>query len=404
MAMHQAGGSSEDESSPMADINVTPLVDVMLVLLIVFMVTAPMMLVGVPVQLPRTAAARIAANTPPLVVTVAPGGQIYIAQELVPEAELGARITALRTGEAEDAAVHVCGDRTVPYGEVLRVLGRVRAAGSPASPWWPKPRPCRQQRRRTEPHAGRLLPPSPAGPDATRAETCSGCGGQPPRRRGAGRAAAACGGAGATGLAGQPGAGSGDRHRPRNRAGTGERGPGGRALEEPAPPAGGRGSRAHRRTGAPELTAAAPPEPTPPTAPPEPPQVAEIPPEPIPPEPSTRTGAARTGPARAGAGAGGGGNGAALAAATAARRAAAASPTDAAPAAAGASRDPGPGRCTTPPRSPRRLPPPEWPRRRAMSVPCWRRLNATSSIRPPPAGTGSRVARCCGWQCGGMAR
>jgi biopolymer transport protein ExbD len=129
MAMHQVGGSSEDESSPMADINVTPLVDVMLVLLIVFMVTAPMMLVGVPVQLPRTAAARIAVNTPPLVVTVVPGGQIYIAQELVPEAELGARITALRTGEAEDAAVHVRGDRTVPYGEVLRVLGRVRAAG-----------------------------------------------------------------------------------------------------------------------------------------------------------------------------------------------------------------------------------------------------------------------------------
>jgi biopolymer transport protein ExbD len=131
MAMHTVGGSSDhdDEASPMSDINVTPFVDVMLVLLIVFMVAAPMMLVGVPVQLPRTSAARITANTPPIVVTVAPGGLTYIAQDLVPEAELGARLIALRIGEAADATVHVRGDRTVPYGEVLRVLGRVRAAG-----------------------------------------------------------------------------------------------------------------------------------------------------------------------------------------------------------------------------------------------------------------------------------
>jgi biopolymer transport protein ExbD len=130
MAMRPLADSSEqDDVGPIADINVTPLVDVMLVLLIVFMVTAPMMLVGVPVQLPRTAAARIAVNTPPLVVTVAPGGQIYLMQELVAETELGARITALRTGAAEEASVHVRGDRSVPYGDVLRVLGRVRAAG-----------------------------------------------------------------------------------------------------------------------------------------------------------------------------------------------------------------------------------------------------------------------------------
>lgn len=130
MAMTPAGGGSDEEDgAPMADINVTPLVDVMLVLLIVFMVAAPMMMVGVPVQLPRTSAARIAQTAPPVVVTVARDGRVFLRQDEVPEPELGGRLRALREAEANDAPVYVRGDRAVPYGEVMRVMGRVSAAG-----------------------------------------------------------------------------------------------------------------------------------------------------------------------------------------------------------------------------------------------------------------------------------
>jgi TolR protein len=125
------GADDEDDgdAAPMADINVTPLVDVMLVLLIVFMVAAPMMMVGVPVQLPKTSAARVAQTAPPVVVTVARDGRLYLRQEEVAEEELGARLAALRDEEANDAPVYVRGDRSVPYGDVMRVMGRVSAAG-----------------------------------------------------------------------------------------------------------------------------------------------------------------------------------------------------------------------------------------------------------------------------------
>jgi TolR protein len=129
-SMGAAGNDAEDEgAAPMAEINVTPLVDVMLVLLIVFMVAAPMMMVGVPVQLPRTSAARIAQTAPPVVVSISREGKVFLRQEEVAEAELGARIVALREAEANDAPVYVRGDRSVPYGEVMRVMGRVSAAG-----------------------------------------------------------------------------------------------------------------------------------------------------------------------------------------------------------------------------------------------------------------------------------
>ena len=130
MAMLIGGGAGEedDDASPMAEMNVTPLVDVMLVLLIVFMVAAPLMTVGVPVNLPRTAAARAASSNPPLVLTVAPGNHVYIREEEVTEEALTRRLQALREADPE-APVHVRGDRTVPYGDVLRVMGRVTQAG-----------------------------------------------------------------------------------------------------------------------------------------------------------------------------------------------------------------------------------------------------------------------------------
>lgn len=131
MAMSPIGGSGgdDDDTSPMSDINVTPFVDVMLVLLIVFMVAAPMMMVGVPVQLPSTSAARIAQTAPPVVVTVARDGQVFLRQDAVAEEDLAARLAAVREAEANDAPVYVRGDRSVAYGDVMRVMGRVTAAG-----------------------------------------------------------------------------------------------------------------------------------------------------------------------------------------------------------------------------------------------------------------------------------
>jgi TolR protein len=130
MAISPIGAPGEDEDAPpMSEINVTPFVDVMLVLLVIFMVAAPMMMVGVPVQLPQTSAARVAQTAPPVVITVARDGRLFLRQEEVAEADLAARIRALREAEANDAPVYVRGDRAVPYGEVMRVMGRVVSAG-----------------------------------------------------------------------------------------------------------------------------------------------------------------------------------------------------------------------------------------------------------------------------------
>jgi TolR protein len=130
MAMTPLDAPSEDEDAPpMSEINVTPFVDVMLVLLIIFMVAAPMMMVGVPVQLPQTSAQRIAQTAPPVVITVARDGRVFLRQEEVAEADLAARIRSLREAEANDAPVYVRSDRSVAYGDVMRVMGRVTAAG-----------------------------------------------------------------------------------------------------------------------------------------------------------------------------------------------------------------------------------------------------------------------------------
>jgi TolR protein len=128
MAFSQGEGGPGQVGGPMAEINVTPLVDVMLVLLIVFMVAAPMMVVGVPVELPRTAAPRAAAPRPPLVLTVARDGRLFLRQEEIAEAGLVARLRA-ELAEVPERPVYVRGDREAPYGVVLRAMGRLSQAG-----------------------------------------------------------------------------------------------------------------------------------------------------------------------------------------------------------------------------------------------------------------------------------
>lgn len=110
------------------DINVTPLVDVMLVLLIVFMVTAPMLTVGVPVDLPKTKAAKLSDQVEPIIISVDASGKSYL-QEMELEGDaLIARLMAI-TGSNPDARIYVRGDKNLAYGRIMEIMGEVAAAG-----------------------------------------------------------------------------------------------------------------------------------------------------------------------------------------------------------------------------------------------------------------------------------
>ncbi|MFP3866948.1 MAG: protein TolR [Desulfobacteraceae bacterium] len=112
----------------MSDINVTPLVDVMLVLLIIFMVTAPMMTLGVNVNLPETEAGPLEAQKTPVIVSITPGGVIFINERRGALATLEADL-ARAEKEHGPGPVYLKADRTVPYGLVVQVMGRLKAAG-----------------------------------------------------------------------------------------------------------------------------------------------------------------------------------------------------------------------------------------------------------------------------------
>ena len=113
---------------PMGEINVTPFVDVMLVLLIVFMVTAPLLTVGVEVDLPKTKAGAINADAAPLVVSIKSDGSLYLQETIVEPEALIPRLKAVSDANP-DVRIFVRGDRAVSYGEVLSVMGRIQSAG-----------------------------------------------------------------------------------------------------------------------------------------------------------------------------------------------------------------------------------------------------------------------------------
>lgn len=112
----------------MADINVTPMVDVMLVLLIIFMVTAPLLTVGVPLDLPKTQAESLNQPDEPLVVSVNAKGEIYLQETPIDLASLAARLLAI-TENKPDTRIFVRGDQTINYGRVIEVLGTLNSAG-----------------------------------------------------------------------------------------------------------------------------------------------------------------------------------------------------------------------------------------------------------------------------------
>ena len=122
------GRRARGRSAPMSEINVTPFVDVMLVLLIVFMVTAPLLTVGVPVDLPETRARALGQDSEPLAVSVDAQGRIYLQDTLTEVDELVPKLRAI-TANGYDQRIFVRGDRAVDYGAVMQVMGLLNEAG-----------------------------------------------------------------------------------------------------------------------------------------------------------------------------------------------------------------------------------------------------------------------------------
>jgi len=127
-AGRRGGRGANKRYRPLSEINVTPFVDVMLVLLIVFMVTAPLLTVGVPVDLPKTQAQSIADPDEPLVISVNAEGQIYIQDSEVDLSQLVPRLRAI-TESKPDTRIYVRGDKSIAYGRVMQVMGTVNTAG-----------------------------------------------------------------------------------------------------------------------------------------------------------------------------------------------------------------------------------------------------------------------------------
>ena len=128
MAAGPVGPARRRGRAPMSDINVTPLVDVMLVLLVVFMITAPLLTVGVPVDLPETEAAQLTDRDEPLVVSVDGAGRIYVQEAEVAFDELSAKLRAI-LGARNETYIYVRGDKAIAYGRVMEVMGSLAAAG-----------------------------------------------------------------------------------------------------------------------------------------------------------------------------------------------------------------------------------------------------------------------------------
>jgi len=112
----------------MSEINVTPFVDVMLVLLIIFMVAAPLLTVGVPIDLPETRASALNSDTQPITISIRDGGEIYIQETVIPIEEVVPKLEAIaQTGY--DERIYIRGDQNADYGTILRVMGRINEAG-----------------------------------------------------------------------------------------------------------------------------------------------------------------------------------------------------------------------------------------------------------------------------------
>jgi biopolymer transport protein ExbD len=123
-----SGEAGEYQYQPLAEINVTPMVDVMLVLLVIFMVTAPLLTVGVPLDLPKTKAAAITEPKPPVILSLNRAGEVFIGDERIDPADLEGRFFRL-AAEDPTRIVYVRGDQTISYAQLMDALGMVNRAG-----------------------------------------------------------------------------------------------------------------------------------------------------------------------------------------------------------------------------------------------------------------------------------
>lgn len=128
MGLHKPSTGSKRRYQPMAEINVTPFVDVVLVLLIVFMVAAPLLTVGVPIDLPKADAQALGEDNEPLEITITEEGVIYLQETEVPLEDLVGRLTAIAQNDLSKR-IYVRGDRTLNYGQVVSVMTAVTGAG-----------------------------------------------------------------------------------------------------------------------------------------------------------------------------------------------------------------------------------------------------------------------------------
>ncbi|PIW29498.1 MAG: protein TolR [Rhodobacterales bacterium CG15_BIG_FIL_POST_REV_8_21_14_020_59_13] len=128
MAGSVSSGGRRGRWQPKAEINVTPFVDVMLVLLIVFMITAPLLTVGVPVELPETEARSMAADEEPLTVTIGANGEIFLQETPVELDQLVPRLRAIG-GSGYDGRIFIRADEAADYGSVVRVMARISSSG-----------------------------------------------------------------------------------------------------------------------------------------------------------------------------------------------------------------------------------------------------------------------------------
>ena len=128
MGISLQSASSEDEMTQVSDINVTPFIDVMLVLLIIFMVAAPLMTVGVPLDLPQTRAAPLNVDAKPVTLSIRQTGQVFLGEAELKDDEIVPRLTATAT-QGLDERVFVRGDKRVDYGRVAQVMSIVTGAG-----------------------------------------------------------------------------------------------------------------------------------------------------------------------------------------------------------------------------------------------------------------------------------
>ena len=125
------GNERRGRRTPMAEINVTPMVDVMLVLLIIFMVTAPLLVAGVPVDLPDSKAKALDQEAKPVQISLDGTGAIFIDEAPVEEAQLGSRLAQIAGSTSEEGGprIFLRADRALDYGRVMRVMGELNSAG-----------------------------------------------------------------------------------------------------------------------------------------------------------------------------------------------------------------------------------------------------------------------------------